>query len=138
MRYSVDAISLYVSDDLSITNKYVLIRRLTFPCGLAFPGGGIERGEDRQGAVIREMEEETGLTFTLIGWIPKVYNQEGRDPRFPTTSYIAYGKAEGTIRPEQGKTEALLLSKEEILERKEEFAFDHFEIFLDYLNFVRN
>lgn len=128
MRYSVDAICRYYK-----TNLFVVIRRLNVPTGLAFPGGGIEEGENKDVAIARELKEETGLTLASIAWLPKVYNEEGRDPRFPSTSFVAYGEAFGTIIPEKGKTEVLLLSKEEILAKKELFVFDHFQIFLDYL-----
>ena len=137
MRYSVDAICKYYSfwgdKDMS---KFVVIQRLSDPCGLAFPGGGIEKGEDKEQAIMREVKEETGLSFChhRDSWLPKVYDTPGRDPRFPATSYVAHGIATGKPKGEEGKTEVLFLSKEEILSRKDEFVFDHYEIFCDYLS----
>lgn len=127
MRYSVDAICTF-------KGKFVLVERLSFPFGLAFPGGGIEEGEDKITTVIREMKEETGLDFTPTHFLPRVYDKEGRDPRWPATSYVAVGEGEGSLSNEEGKTKVVLLSCEEILMRENEFVFDHYEIFCDYVN----
>lgn len=129
MRYCVDVISLY--NDNGIT-KFVVIKRLTFPYGLAFPGGKIEPDEDKDAAIVREVKEETGLTLIVHSWLPHVYDKEGRDPRFPSLSYVAYGEATGAIVNESKKTEVVLLTQEEVLERSHEFVFDHFEMFIDY------
>ena len=48
-------------------DKVVLIRQYRYPLGgyvYEFPAGLVEEGEDMQEAGIREMYEETGLTFT--------------------------------------------------------------------------
>ena len=48
-------------------DKVVLIRQYRFPLGgyvYEFPAGLVEPGEDMLSAAIREMYEETGLTFT--------------------------------------------------------------------------
>ena len=48
-------------------DKLVLIRQYRYPLGdyvYEFPAGLIEPGEDMRQAAIREMYEETGLTFT--------------------------------------------------------------------------
>ncbi len=143
MRHSVDMIVIHKpllrkSWHGRHFGKYVVIRRLTFPTGLAFPGGGIEEGEDKDMAATRELKEETGLQFMSRSkkwsWIPKIYNEPGRDPRGPATSCVAYGTVWlGTPRNEVGKTEILFLSEKEILARKKEFVFDHFQMFLDFL-----
>ena len=134
MRRSVDVIARYASGNTEVENElFVVIKRLSFPTGLAFTGGGIEPSEAVEKTATREFKEETGLHLSLLGWLPKIYNDEGRDPRGSASSRVAFGKATGTIIPEEGKTEVLLLSKEEITERHSEFVFDHFQIFLDFL-----
>jgi len=125
-RYSVDAVCRY-------KDKYVVIRRLNFPQGLAFPGGGIEKGEDKDRAIIREMKEETGLIFTIEYWLRDTYSDEGRDPRWPATSYVAVGHATGKLRNEKGKTEVLLLTSEELTLLAPTFIFDHSKIFEDFV-----
>lgn len=128
MRYLVDAICKHEA-----TGKYVIIERLSFPFGLALPGGRIEKGEHKTPAIIREVEEETGLKFEINSWLPKEYNDPNRDPRWPSTSYVAEGTASGNIRNEPGKTKVILLSKDEIVANADKFAFDHYQIFCDYL-----
>lgn len=142
-RFSVDVIAKYYPGyKHKDYGKFIIIKRLSFPLGLAFPGGGMEEGEDKEEAAFREYKEETGLNFLHCAgevfkqWLPKVYEEDGRDPRGPATSYVAYGVAYGLPRGESGKTEVLFLSKGEILERKDEFVFDHFQMFLDYLSLV--
>ncbi len=130
MRYSVDAIMRY-------KDGFVIIERLSFPFGLALPGGGIEEGEDKTTAVIREVEEETGLLFKIKSWLPKTYNEDNRDPRWPATSFVAEGMATGDIRNEPGKTKVILLSKDEIIINADKFAFDHYQIFCDYLLLIQ-
>lgn len=143
MRYAVDIIAKYTPDQNEKhlkrhAGKFIVIRRLSYPVGLAFPGGGIELGEDKLMTGVREYKEETGFLFTnpeqSLTWLSNVYDAPGRDPRGPVTSYVAYGEIHfGTPKNEPGKTEVLFLSKEEILARRKEFVFDHFQMFLDYL-----
>ena len=50
-------------------DKVVLIRQYRYPLGgycYEFPAGLVEDGEDMLEAAIREMYEETGLTFTPV------------------------------------------------------------------------
>lgn len=126
MRYSVDTIILY-------QGKFVIIRRLNNPTGLALPGGGIEKGEDKTRAAVREAEEETGLQFVPKYWLPKVYDEAGRDPRGDATSYVAVGEGKGILKNEEGKTEVLLMNRAEVLASEKMFVFDHYQIFCDYL-----
>lgn len=135
VRHSVDAIAWQERHGL---RHYVIIRRLTFPEGLALPGGGIEDGECKDVAVVREMKEETGFTLIVKGWLPTLYNKKGRDPRWDATSSVAYGECVGIERNEAGKTKVLHMTQEEILSQKNLFVFDHFEIFLDFLSVCRS
>ena len=50
-------------------DRVVLVRQYRYPLGdyvYEFPAGLVESGEDTAGAGIREMYEETGLTFTPV------------------------------------------------------------------------
>jgi len=77
---------------VSENNQVLLIQRKNDPfkdCW-AFPGGFVDKDEDPNDAVHRELEEETGLTglnFKQIG----TFGKPGRDPRGHTISicYLA-------------------------------------------------
>ncbi|MBO4368743.1 MAG: NUDIX hydrolase [Desulfovibrio sp.] len=71
----------------------VIIRRLNEPIGYALPGGFIEEGEMAEAAAVREMQEETGLTVTLLGLLG-VYSEPHRDPRSHTLTMVYVGRAE--------------------------------------------
>ncbi|MBP6888249.1 MAG: NUDIX hydrolase [Candidatus Pacebacteria bacterium] len=133
MRFCVDAICKhYVKTEC--TQKYVVVKRLSDPKGLALPGGGIEKNERREDAIAREVEEETGLSFRVKLWLPKTYDEKGRDPRGDTTSYVAVGEGFGNIKNEKNKTEVILLTYEELNRFSNLFVFDHEKIIKDYMN----
>ena len=80
--------------------RWLLIRRSTHvaaPGKVCFPGGGVEVGEDRAIALVREIQEELGVTIrpvkqcwnwespdrplTLWGWLAEIVSGELRpDP----------------------------------------------------------
>ncbi len=75
----VDAVA---TRDVGGSREVLLIRRGHEPCKgmLAFPGGFVDYGEDPEDAVIRELEEETGV----IGTNPvpiAIHGEPTRDPR---------------------------------------------------------
>lgn len=128
MRYSVDGICVHKR-----SKKFVIIKRLSFPFGLALPGGGIEDDESKDLAIIREVKEETGFDFTITGWLPDPW--EIKDPRWKVITQIAYGECDGKMENEIGKTEVLLLSKNQIISLEKDFAFtDHFQILSFYFD----
>lgn len=112
--------------------KFLLINRLNFPSGLALSGGKRDPGETLEETIIREVWEETRLKFTIERTLG-VYDKPGRDPRgnFATTVFV--GTVRGVPENEEGRTEVLWLTKEEILANyPQDFAFDHFKILQDY------
>ncbi len=108
--------------------KFVLIERLSFPTGLALPGGHIEGSERPIDCARREFSEETGLTLSRVRFICRSQGKL-RDPRGPSVSRVYRGVASGVIRNETGKTKVLILSRAEVLSmEKARFAFDHHAI----------
>ncbi len=77
-------------DGIIIKNKMILLIKRgnePFRGQWALPGGFVEYGETTEEAVIREVQEETGIT----GTIPKilgVYSDPKRDPRGHTISIV--------------------------------------------------
>ncbi len=113
--------------------KLVLIERLSFPPGLAFPGGHIEVGERPIETAKRELTEETGLHALSIRYIGRAAGKK-RDPRGPSVSRIYRIVATGKIRNEKGKTRVYLFTPEEaLLLPIERFAFDHGKLLHRYV-----
>ena len=80
-------------------DRVVLIRQYRFPLGgfiYEFPAGLVEKGEDYRECAVREMHEETGLTFT-----PVQADSMFEEARFTTAGLtdescsMVYGYAEG-------------------------------------------
>jgi len=65
----------------------------------AFPGGKIEEGETSEGAALRELTEETGLTVTNPEHLCQIINDNG------TISHYYAGQAEGDIKLSEDETE---------------------------------
>lgn len=59
------------------------------------PGGMIDWGEDVEGAVRRELEEETGLRLVAIRRLLGVYSTPRRDPRVHAIAITVVAEVEG-------------------------------------------
>jgi len=107
--------------------KYLLLLRSAeediCPSDWDIPGGGIEPGETEQGAMVREIKEETGIDLSSCRAIP-IKRWEGLNKNGVKISGIDFlcildSRPDVVLSPEH--VEARWLSKEEILEG-EEFA----------------
>lgn len=110
--------------------KYAFIERLTFPRGLALIGGKQE-DEMLSQTAIREGFEESGLCM-VIEAVLGTYADVNRDPRGHSISTVFICRARGKSKDEHEKTKVIFLTKEEVLEMKNRFVFDHFQILQDY------
>ena len=103
-------------------DKVVLIRQYRYPIGgyvYEFPAGLVERGENYREAAIREMHEETGLTFTPIELDPMY-----EEPRFTTVGMTdescatVYGYSDGQtsdrFREDSEELEIVLADRDEV------------------------
>jgi ADP-ribose pyrophosphatase YjhB (NUDIX family) len=111
----------------------VLIERKNPPPGWALPGGFVEIGESVEDAAIREAKEETSLDVTLTGQF-HVYSKPGRDPRFHTVSVVFIGNGQGTLQGQDDAKRAEVFSENEL---PGQIAFDHSQIIMDYLAYVK-
>ncbi|RUM88588.1 MAG: NUDIX hydrolase [Thermovibrio sp.] len=109
----------------------VLIERKYPPKGLALPGGFVEVGESVERALIREMEEETGLDVIILRQFG-VYSDPDRDPRFHVVSVVFECVARGAPVGKDDAKVAKIYGYDEIPLGK--LAFDHGKILRDYLS----
>ncbi len=124
--YCADAIA-YMPD-----GRLVLIERFTVPLGYALPGGRLETGEAPEQAVVRELEEETGMEFTPVS-IFGTYDEPNRDPRGHFVTTVIAGRAKGTPKAEEGKTRVVLVKPSEVTGYLPQMVLDHGKILADFL-----
>ena len=86
---------LTVDAVIILNGKIVLIKRKNPPYqgNFALPGGFVEIGETTEEAIVREVQEETGLSIKIIKLLG-VYSDPLRDPRGHTVSvcYLVFGE----------------------------------------------
>jgi len=115
--------------------RVLLVRRGRYPFrgSLAFPGGFVEPDETVEQALVRELEEETGLKGRPAG-IVGVYSGPDRDPRKPTTTIAYFVRGRGGIP--LGADDAASAAWVP-LEEARPLAFDHGRILADALRLRR-
>jgi len=101
----------------------------------AFPGGHLEYGEDPDVAVLRELKEETTLEGKNLGLFT-VRGKFGRDPRGHTVSifYHVEVSKDSVPKGEDDAETAKFYLINEVIGKKEQFAFDHHEVLEELVN----
>jgi len=115
--------------------RVLLVRRGRAPFrGMwAFPGGFVELRETVEAALVREVQEETGLIVRTTGLVG-VYSGPDRDPRKPTTTVAFFVRGRpGTPRGGDDASGASWVR----LRDARPLAFDHGEILRDALRIQR-
>ena len=65
----------------SLENGFIVLVRRKDDGLWSLPGGLVDWGETVDQAVMRELQEETGLVVTQVDWLVGVYSAMDRDPR---------------------------------------------------------
>lgn len=122
-------ITLTVDAIIPYRRRIVLVNRKNEPFKdfYALPGGIVEYGETVENAILREVEEETGLKcriHSLVG----VYSDPKRDPRghFVSVCFILIPVG-GELRSGSDAKEVALFSLDEL----PKLAFDHEKMIKD-------
>jgi len=123
---TVDAVVFTFSGDRV---KVLLINRgkEPFKGKWALPGGFLDMDEELEDAVVRELEEETGLVGVKLEQM-HTFGTVGRDPRGRQISVVFMGiatKGQDTIRPGDDAAQAQWFDIEEL---PKDMAFDHNEV----------
>ncbi|CAM9250211.1 unnamed protein product, partial [Pylaiella littoralis] len=100
---------------------------------LACIGGFVEVGETLEQATRREVREETGLEVTSLQMIPRVYDDPARDARRHTVSVVYVARTTGVPRAGSDAAEVVSIPLASLQGQLGDFAFDHGQIFTDYL-----
>eukprot|EP01120_Amphizonella_sp_Union-15-10_P005937 TRINITY_DN1831_c0_g1_i2.p1 TRINITY_DN1831_c0_g1~~TRINITY_DN1831_c0_g1_i2.p1 ORF type:complete len:130 (-),score=23.73 TRINITY_DN1831_c0_g1_i2:24-413(-) len=110
-----------------------------FKGSLAFPGGFVDYGEEPQKAVIRELKEECNLEGKEIRLIT-VAGKADRDPRGHTVSSVFAVKVSNLGSLQAGDDAAAVewVKLEKINESPQQLAFDHGDIFKEFLKWFEN
>lgn len=71
----------------------------------ALPGGTLEWGEELRRGIIRELEEEAGVTRVELGDVIGVYSRLDRDPRFHSVTIVVGATIEPPTQPPMNSVE---------------------------------
>lgn len=82
-------------------NRVLLVRH-TYVNGWHFPGGGVDNGETCQDAMLRELEEETGLSTREAGRLFGLYLNRKVTKRDHVAVYI-FSNFSGTLKKQAGE-----------------------------------
>ncbi|MFB0556097.1 MAG: NUDIX domain-containing protein [Phycisphaerae bacterium] len=123
---TVDAVVLTKTDDKI---KVLLINRGNEPFkGMwALPGGFVGMDEELEDAVVRELEEEAGLTGIRLEQM-RTYGTIGRDPRGRMITIVFMGIASEEQTKIKAGDDAAQAQWFDIEELPENMAFDHNEV----------
>jgi 8-oxo-dGTP diphosphatase len=100
----------------TVDGKWLLVRRGDTG-QWALPGGTLDWGETLREAIVREMEEEAGVTVCQVTRLAGVYSRPDRDPRFHGVTVVVECRIGAPVKPPVNPleiTEVGLFSADEI------------------------
>lgn len=127
-----------VVDNLVIKNNQILLIKraphLLNGNKWGFPGGYVDRDETVAQAALRELKEETGYGGEVTRLFKVLDNpqRKGEDRQNIAFVYLIKPHSQ-TSKPDKNEVADLKWYSFDNLPKKEDFAFDHFEIIQDFL-----
>ena len=100
---------------------------------LALPGGFVDYNEDPEDAAIRELEEECGISGSIID-VVCVRGDPARDPRKHVVTIVYLVNAEGEPTAGDDAADAKFWPIDSILDGELQMAGDHQQIIKNWLN----
>ena len=107
----------------------VLIERMNPPVGYALPGGFVDYGESCEDAIVREVKEETNLSFRIKHQL-HTFSHPDRDPRQHIVSVVFVGVGSGELKAGDDAKRAISINISSAFERN--LVFDHKRILSRY------
>jgi 8-oxo-dGTP diphosphatase len=125
---------------VNVKQQVILVRRtdnLHNGGKYTIPGGFLDRNEDTKQAALRELEEETGLKGEIISLFKINDNPNRPKEDRQNVDFIYIVKIIGGKEKISNETDRIQWFDKESLPKEDEFAFDHRDIILEYLNTLK-
>lgn len=119
-------------------NKILLIKRASHLSNggkWAIPGGFLDRDETCDQAIVREVEEETGLSAKSPKLLKVIDNPNRKNEDRQNVTFVYQIETSGKINVDPKEVTEARWFDINNLPKEEDFAFDHFEIIQDSLSF---
>lgn len=127
-----------VIDAIIIKDKKILLVRrathLTNGNKWALPGGFLDRDENLEHAIIREVKEETGLKGIVVKLFKIIDDPSRKNEDRQNVAFVYVVEAGGKIKFDQKEVNEAKWFDLNNLPKEKDFAFDHFEIIKDFFN----
>lgn len=129
-----------VVDAVAIKNNKILLGKrashLTNPGKYCLPGGFLNRDEEAEQAVLRELQEETGYVGEVVKLLRVVDNPNRKGEDRQNVSFVYLINVGEKVSEPDNETKAAVWFPLDQLPQEEDIAFDHYEIIKKYLTTV--
>jgi len=129
-----------VVDAICLKNNQILLvkrsQKVPQPGKFALPGGFLNRDETAEQAVIRELQEETGYSGKIVKLLQVLDNPNRENEDRQNVSFIYQIEVGNKISDSDTEVDSVHWFHLDHLPKKEEFAFDHYNVLTSNLDKV--